>query len=223
MVSGAEGLGAAADRIEAVLCHLLIPLFLRTATKPKEASIIQGKDLTFCLSLMQHAISPPAGKHSSTPLGNTSTLATSFIRGTQHDMSGRQGSVSVTDRGHSATVSTLRIVRDSVSQCIYLGGFLFLNISLFIGENPQSDDALFWELLTPMWPRVARLVKDLISKKQGGQSACQFIDFVLHAELPIALLILPVIQNRRILALLKPTSNYYLPAAEFSQSCYGSQ
>ncbi|EPB65500.1 hypothetical protein ANCCEY_15436, partial [Ancylostoma ceylanicum] len=36
----------------------------------------------------------------------------------------------------------------------------------------------------------------LISKKQGGQSAVQFIDFVLHAELPIALLILPVIQNR---------------------------
>ncbi|KIH68259.1 hypothetical protein ANCDUO_01403 [Ancylostoma duodenale] len=54
----------------------------------------------------------------------------------------------------------------------------------------------FGKLLTPMWPRVARLVRDLISKKQGGQSAVQFIDFVLHAELPIALLILPVIQNR---------------------------
>ncbi|KAK6023378.1 hypothetical protein OSTOST_10837 [Ostertagia ostertagi] len=35
MVSGVEGLGAASDRIEAVLCHLLIPLFLRTATNPK--------------------------------------------------------------------------------------------------------------------------------------------------------------------------------------------
>uniref|UniRef100_A0A0K0DBW0 UNC80_C domain-containing protein n=1 Tax=Angiostrongylus cantonensis TaxID=6313 RepID=A0A0K0DBW0_ANGCA len=35
MVSGAEGLGGAADRIEAVLCHLLIPLFLRTAAYPK--------------------------------------------------------------------------------------------------------------------------------------------------------------------------------------------
>ncbi|KAK6019991.1 hypothetical protein OSTOST_14361 [Ostertagia ostertagi] len=182
MVSGVEGLGAASDRIEAVLCHLLIPLFLRTATNPKEASIIQGKDLAFCLSLMQHAISPPAGKHSTAPLANTSTLATSFIRSAQHDISGRQGSVSVTDRGHSATVSTLRIVRDSVSQCIYLA----LKVMMLC----------FGKLLTPMWPRVARLVKDLISKKQGGQSACQFIDFILHAELPIALLILPVIQNR---------------------------
>uniref|UniRef100_A0A7I4YUG5 UNC80 domain-containing protein n=1 Tax=Haemonchus contortus TaxID=6289 RepID=A0A7I4YUG5_HAECO len=182
MVSGVEGLGAASERVEAVLCHLLIPLFLRTATNPKEASIIQGKDLTFCLSLMQHAISPPAGKHSTAPLANTSTLATSFIRGAQHDISGRQGSVSVTDRGHSATVSTLRIVRDSVSQCIYLA----LKVMMLC----------FGKLLTPMWPRVARLVKDLISKKQGGQSAYQFIDFVFHAELPIALLILPVIQNR---------------------------
>ncbi|KAK5986951.1 hypothetical protein GCK32_002945 [Trichostrongylus colubriformis] len=146
MVSGVEGLGAASDRIEAVLCHLLIPLFLRTSTNPKEASIIQAKDLNFCLSLMQHAISPPAGKHSTAPLANTTALATSFIRSAQH---------------------ALKVMM-----------------------------LCFGKLLTPMWPRVARLVKDLISKKQGGQSACQFIDFVLHAELPIALLILPVIHNR---------------------------
>ncbi|VDK61062.1 unnamed protein product [Cylicostephanus goldi] len=36
----------------------------------------------------------------------------------------------------------------------------------------------------------------LISKKQGGQSAVQFIDFILHAQLPITLLIIPAIQNR---------------------------
>ncbi|KAK6755856.1 hypothetical protein RB195_014320 [Necator americanus] len=179
MVSSAEGLGAAADRIEAVLCHLLIPLFLRTSTNPKEASVIQAKDLSFCLSLMQHAISPPIGKHSATPITSSTTLTTTFIRG---DLSGRQGSVSVTDRGHSATVSTLRIVRESVSQSIYLA----LKVMMLC----------FGKLLTPMWPRVARLVRDLISKKQGGQSAVQFIDFVLHAELPIALLILPVIQHR---------------------------
>ncbi|KJH51441.1 hypothetical protein DICVIV_02357 [Dictyocaulus viviparus] len=178
MVSGVEGLGAAADRIEAVLCHLLIPLFLRTSTHPKEASVIQGKDLAFCLSLMQHSITPPIGKQSS----STSTLGTTFIRGGQHDFSGRQGSVSVTDRGHSATVTSLRIVRDSVSQCIYLA----LKVMMLC----------FGKLLTPMWPRVARLVKDLIAKKQGGQCATHFIDFILHAELPITLLITPVILNR---------------------------
>lgn len=220
MVSGAEGLGAAADRIEAVLCHLLIPLFLRTSTNPKEASVIQGKDLTFCLSLMQHAISPPAGKHSAVPLTNTSTLATSFIRGNQHDLTGRQGSVSVTDRGHSATVSTLRIVRESVSQCIYLA----LKVMMLC----------FGKLLTPMWPRVARLVKDLISKKQGGQCAVQFIDFVLHAELPITLLILPVIHNRvkqkpsceqdsvwqaEILEKIESTTHYTLPLGAMLHKC----
>ncbi|KAJ1363609.1 Unc-80p [Parelaphostrongylus tenuis] len=131
MVSGVEGLGGAADRIEAVLCHLLIPLFLRTATHPKEASVIQGKDLVFCLTLMQHAITPPVGKHGTLPLPTSSTLATTFIRSAQHDTSGRQGSVSVTDRGHSATVSSLRIVRDSVSQCIYLA----LKVMMLALEN----------------------------------------------------------------------------------------
>lgn len=34
---------------------------------------------------------------------------------------GRQGSLSVTDRGHSATISTNRVIRDSVAQSIFLG------------------------------------------------------------------------------------------------------
>lgn len=37
------------------------------------------------------------------------------------DTTGRQGSVSVTDRGHSATVSTHRLIRESVVQSVFLG------------------------------------------------------------------------------------------------------
>lgn len=45
------------------------------------------------------------------------------IGSTVMDVTGRQGSVSVTERGHSATVTTHRIVRETVCQAIFLGMF----------------------------------------------------------------------------------------------------
>ena len=46
------------------------------------------------------------------------------------DQSSRQGSVSVTDRGHSATVSTQPVVRETVCQAIFLGKFLILALCI---------------------------------------------------------------------------------------------
>ncbi|CAJ0941559.1 unnamed protein product, partial [Mesorhabditis belari] len=182
-VCSVEGMGVSAERVEAVLVHVLIPLFLRAAIPSKEASVIKERDLIFCLALMQNAISPPIGKQSQVaPLVSTSTLATTFIRGQGHDLSGRQGSVSVTDRGHSATVSTHRIVRESVCQSV----FLALKVMMLC----------FGRLLGPLWPRVNRLVKDLLNKKAGGQAASAFVEFVLHSNLPISLLILPTIHAK---------------------------
>ncbi|EGT33036.1 CBN-UNC-80 protein [Caenorhabditis brenneri] len=180
-VTSSEGMGVSSERLEAVLCHVLIPLFLRIPNHPKEQSIFQSKDLAQCLTVMQNAISPPLVKQQAPPLISTSTLTTSFIRGAQ-DVTGRQGSVSVTDRGHSATVSTHRIVRESICQSIYLG----LKVLMLT----------FGKLLAPMWPRVARLVKDLLAKKPGAPSALVFVDFLLHSNLPVALFILPMIQNK---------------------------
>lgn len=57
-----------------------------------------------------------------------------FVQKTQFlllDTTGRQGSVSVTDRGYSATVSTLRVVRDSVVQSVLLGKF-FKSLKTFV-------------------------------------------------------------------------------------------
>uniref|UniRef100_A0A8R1DJA0 UNC80 domain-containing protein n=1 Tax=Caenorhabditis japonica TaxID=281687 RepID=A0A8R1DJA0_CAEJA len=180
-VTSTEGMGVSSERLEAVLCHILIPLFLRMPNNPKEQSIFQSKDLAHCLTVMQNAISPPLVKQPAPQLISSSTLTTSFIRGAQ-DVTGRQGSVSVTDRGHSATVSTHRIVRESICQSIYLG----LKVLMLT----------FGKLLAPMWPRVARLIKDLLAKKPGAPSALAFVNFLLHSNLPIALFMLPMIQNK---------------------------
>ena len=127
-VCSSDGLGVAADRLEAVLCHILIPLFLRAATPGKESPQFQQKDISYCLNVIHNAISPSLAKPSLAPV-TSATLATSLIRGTvAHDTTGRQGSVSVTDRGHSATVSTHRLIRDSVVQSIFLGKLIRISL-----------------------------------------------------------------------------------------------
>ncbi|GMT17332.1 hypothetical protein PFISCL1PPCAC_8629, partial [Pristionchus fissidentatus] len=197
-VCSVDGMGTSADRLEAVLCHVLIPLFLRTASTAKaeaiknplkppgsgDSSIIQAKDVSFVLNLMMNAICPPVGKPTVAPIMSTSTLATSFMRGTQ-DITGRQGSVSVTDRGHSATVSTHRIVRDSVVQCIYLA----LKVVMLT----------FDKLLTPMWPKVAKIVKELVTRRASGAVAASlgaFVEFLLTCNLPVALIVLPIVHSK---------------------------
>ncbi|VDN33042.1 unnamed protein product, partial [Gongylonema pulchrum] len=162
-----EGIGATAERLEAVLCHILIPLFLRAAASKKDTPQFQLKDLIFCLNLMQNAVNPPLAKQSLAPVTN---------------VSGRQSSVSVTERGHSATVSTYRIVRETVCQAI----FLALKVMMIAFEKQ----------MVMLWPRVAKIIRELLGKKVGGPALYSFVDFVVDVNLPISLIILPVLQTK---------------------------
>uniref|UniRef100_A0A7E4W3C8 UNC80 domain-containing protein n=1 Tax=Panagrellus redivivus TaxID=6233 RepID=A0A7E4W3C8_PANRE len=179
-VCSADGVGIAAERLEAVLCHVLIPLFLRAAIPGKENPQFQQKDIVYCLTVLHNAISPPQAKTTLAPVTST-TLATSLIRGT-HDTAGRQGSVSVTDRGHSATVSTHRIVRDSVVHSV----FLALKAMIIAFQKQMSTH----------WTKVARIVKDLVGKRMGGTALFSFLDFLLTINLPISLMVIPIVQNK---------------------------
>ncbi|MFH4979615.1 hypothetical protein AB6A40_006324 [Gnathostoma spinigerum] len=193
LMCSAEGIGPTAERLEAVLCHILIPVCLRCATAQKDTSHFQQRDIAFCLQLMHNAINPPLTKQCLGPAGS-GNLAASIMRGsTSHvaDISGRQSSVSVTDRGHSATVSTHRIVRETVCQAI----FLALKVMMVV----------FHKQMTSHWSRIARIVRDLYGKKVGGASLFSFIDFILDSNLPISLVILPILQTKMNQ---KPSSEY---------------
>ncbi|KAI1727311.1 cation channel complex component UNC80 domain-containing protein [Ditylenchus destructor] len=176
-VCSSDGLGPMAERIEAVLCHILIPLFLKAAMPGKEAPQFHMKDISFCLNLIHNAITPPLAKQSLAPMTSTA-FSTSLIR-----ESTARGSVSVTDRGgHSATVSTSRIIRDSIVQSILLA----LKVMILS----------FQKQLTPHWPKIARIVKDLVAKKAGGAALFSFVEFLINVNLPISLIILPVVHNK---------------------------
>ncbi|KAI6188392.1 Protein unc-80 [Aphelenchoides besseyi] len=181
IVCSQEGVGVAAERLEAILCHILIPLFLMAAVPGKEAPQFQAKDLNYCLTLMYNTICPPLAKQSLAPT-TTGTLANTLIRGATHDASGRQGSVSVMDRGHSATVSTHRIIRDSAVQSIFLA--------------MKAMVLAFHRQMTSHWVKFGKIAREMISKRLGGSALFSFIEFLLSINLPISLIIYPVIQNK---------------------------
>lgn len=180
-----ESIGVVSERIEAVLCNVLIPLFLSAAGAGKEAPQLQAKDIMFCLNLMHNTISPPPAKPT-TQMTSGATLASTLIRGAvaahSADASGRQGSISVTDRGHSATVSTHRIIRDSVVQAIMLA----LKIMVVV----------FQKQLTTSWMKIAKIIKDITAKRLGGSAFYNFIEFLVNLNLPISLIVTSVIQQK---------------------------
>uniref|UniRef100_A0A0N4UG78 DUF3453 domain-containing protein n=1 Tax=Dracunculus medinensis TaxID=318479 RepID=A0A0N4UG78_DRAME len=180
-----EGIGPMADRLEAVLCHILIPLFLRATMSKRDSPQFHAKDIAFTLNLLQNAINPALAKQNIALPASTS-LATSLIRSSTSavhaDTAARQGSVSVTDRGHSATVSTHCIVRESIYQSV----FLALKVMMVSFEKQMSIH----------WVRLSKIIRELICKKVGGPSLSSFIEFVLSSNLPVSLLILPVMQNK---------------------------
>lgn len=91
-----ETLGSLSERIEPVLCHIIIPLFLRVGTGAKGESMmcmgqcrwgvmgphfvdapqLRQKDMTYSLNLMLNAINPLVVKAT---LGPTTSLAAAII------------------------------------------------------------------------------------------------------------------------------------------------
>ncbi|CAD5215802.1 unnamed protein product [Bursaphelenchus okinawaensis] len=185
MICGHEGLGAASERPEAVLCHVLMPLFFAAAAPGKDVPQFQTKDIIFVLNYLHNAINPSIAKQN-VPSSTGTTLASTLMRGavTSHnaDASGRQGSISVTDKGHIATVSTHRIIRESVVQTI----FLALKVMIVV----------FNRQLTLHWIKISRIVKDIASKRLGGNTLYQFMEFVSHLNLPISMMATPIIQQK---------------------------
>ncbi|KAF7634288.1 hypothetical protein Mgra_00006253 [Meloidogyne graminicola] len=195
-----EAIGPLAERPEALFCQFLIPMFLRAAIPGKESPKFQSKDLHFCLNLLQLAICPPlVSKQSVVPMAvSGSSLATSLMRESTgggreggicvNAVSGgggyRQGSVSVTEKGgFSATVSTARIVRDSVALAVILA------IKAIVLSFQK-------QLTVTHWLRISRIVREMIAKKCGGSSLINFIEFIICSNLPISEMLQPLMQIR---------------------------
>jgi hypothetical protein len=54
----------------------------------------------------------------------------------------------------------------------------------------------FHKQLTNHWVRFGKIAKELIAKRLGGQALFSFIEFLLTINLPISLIILPIVQQK---------------------------
>lgn len=54
----------------------------------------------------------------------------------------------------------------------------------------------FEKQMTMLWPRVSKIIRELLGKKVGGPALYSFVDFVVDANLPISLIILPLLQSK---------------------------
>ncbi|VDO45167.1 unnamed protein product [Onchocerca flexuosa] len=50
--------------------------------------------------------------------------------------------------------------------------------------------------MTLLWPRIFKIIRDLLGKKIGGIALYSFIDFMIDVNLPISLIILPFLQSK---------------------------
>ncbi|CEF68546.1 Protein unc-80 homolog [Strongyloides ratti] len=165
----------------------MIPMFFKSAHPTKDAPSMASKDLGYCLQIMYNSILPVNNKQNiqsniapslsvmtSTRINNTGGIAA--------EISGRQGSVSVTEKGHSATVSSLFVVRESIVQSV----FFALKVMILS----------FQKQMTLHWPKVIKIVKELIGQKYIGNSLLSFTDFLIQANLPISIIVLPMIETK---------------------------
>ena len=55
----------------------------------------------------------------------------------------------------------------------------------------------FQKQMTQHWVKVARIVKELVGKRAGGPNAIlPFVDFLLNVNLPISVMLLPLIHSK---------------------------
>lgn len=54
----------------------------------------------------------------------------------------------------------------------------------------------FNKQLTTHWVRFGKIAKELIAKRLGGPALFSFIEFLLTVNLPISLIVLPVVQQK---------------------------
>ncbi|KAI6240158.1 Protein unc-80 [Aphelenchoides fujianensis] len=170
IVCSQEGVGAAAERLEAVLCHILIPIFLMAAVPGKEAPQFQAKDLSYCLTLMYNTVCPPLAKQSLAPT-TPGTLANSRCK---WPPGLRFGDGSRTQR-HG------------------------LHPPDYSGFRPCTMKAMilaFHRQMTGHWVKFGKIAKEMISKRLGGTALFSFVEFLLSVNLPISLIVYPVVQNK---------------------------
>ncbi|XP_052133076.1 protein unc-80 homolog [Frankliniella occidentalis] len=153
-----------------MLMNVLIPLCIRVGSGRKDVAPLRQADISFILTVVLNAMSPPGPKTNPTASQNIKTVS---------EM--RAGSLT----GGSHTDSKKQTL-PKVPRSLYQVSFLALKILIVCFERE----------LTPDWPRTARVLRDQVRHKDAGAVFWNFLDFVVTQRTPLFVLLLPFISQK---------------------------
>ncbi|XP_037091037.1 protein unc-80 homolog [Pollicipes pollicipes] len=166
-VCGGSSVFPSPEKTENMLMNLLLPLCLRVGCGRTDVPKMRQADISFALTVMLHALQPPA--------------STKLTPGLAAGAAGASG-LNKTEAGQHSTseARTHSAVRPSIYS-VALG----LKILLICFEKNLAMD----------WHRVARTVQELGSQGCGGLALWDFLDFVVTYPTPVFVLLLPFIRQ----------------------------
>ena len=134
-----------------------------------DAPLVRQSDISFALTVVLHALNPPSQPRAAT----AATAKNVAPSGTGES----RGSLSV----HSDT-RTSRSHRPTLLQVAFLG----MKVLMTCFNHQLSMD----------WPRVARSIREIGDRKDGGTAFWNFLIFVATQRGPLFPLILPLMWNK---------------------------
>ncbi|GLG97294.1 Protein unc-80 homolog [Gryllus bimaculatus] len=164
-VCGGSSVFPTQEKTENMLMNLLMPLCLRVGSGRKDVPRLRQTDISFCLTVVLHAMNPPATK--------TAPVTAQNIK-----------------NASEMRVGSIYSGRDSkkcsqVSPSLYQVAFLALKIMMICFENELVLD----------WLRIARTVRDLGKRNDAGPIFWTFLDFVVTQRTPLFVLLQPFIMQ----------------------------
>ncbi|KAG8225919.1 hypothetical protein J437_LFUL005955 [Ladona fulva] len=154
------------DKTENMLMNLIMPMCLRVGSGRKDAPKMRQADISFALTIILHAMNPPATKTAPVTAQNIKTAS---------EM--RAGSLYSTRDSKTS---------HKIPHTLYQVSFLALKIIMVCFESELVLD----------WPRIARTLKDLGRRNECSGVFWNFIDFVVTQRSPLFILLMPFIMQK---------------------------
>lgn len=177
-ICGGSSVLTSTDKTEIFLMNFILPLCIRVSSGVKDVPKMRQMDITFALTVVLNALSPPgAHKHhpSSSAVGKPASEA-------------QQNTAAARDKSSSAVRSSL-----------YQIGFLGLKILIVCYERQLVSD----------WHRIARCIRELGNRLQGGLALWSFLDFVVTHRTPLYVLLFPLIKYKILQTICDNEQEYY--------------
>lgn len=150
--------------------NLIVPLCLRVGSGRKDVAKIQQSDISFALTVILHAMSPPTSKSAPVTAQNLKTVTD--IR-----------TSSLTYTGRDAKIPT------KINTSLYQVSFLALKIMTICFESELIHD----------WPKIARTMRELGKRNEALNYLWDFLEFIVTQRTPLYILMQPFIFQKVLL------------------------